>query len=300
MKSLFLRFATSVFIIAMMTACTGPKTPQETAAAFWEAVEDGDAGDAVRYSTLTDEKEYDGFGRDWKGLKPAWEKIVIEGDKANIVTGFSAPDTSKKERRSVITYLVRQDGKWKVDYARTAEGMKGGVFSTLMGELSKIGEQLSIQFTASSEVIREDMQREMETMREKMEALSESLNRQANESIKRYGEALRESIDELGASAQEALEENEERLSEKDRQVLDEVAGDMEAQSDELSEPDADRIAEGTENAAKAQQKLLTLDEKTIGKYKEQWIEWRKQFEAQAQRFLDELNDALQERREQE
>jgi hypothetical protein len=300
MHSLFARILTSVFLIAVMTACTAPKTPQETAAAFWEAVEDDNAGDAVRYSTLKDAGEYDGFDREWKEMKPSWKKIVIEGDEARIAAVFSAPDTPKDERREVVTYLVRRDGQWKVDYARTAEGMKGGVFSTLMGELSKIGEQLSIQFTASSEVIRRDMQREMETMREKMEALSESLNRQADESIERYGEALRESIDELGASAREALEENEERLSEKDRQVLGEVAGDMEAQSDELSEPDADRVAEGTENAAQAQQKLLTVDEKTIGNYKEQWVEWRKEFEAQVQQFLDELNDAMRGRKENE
>jgi hypothetical protein len=48
MKSLFSRFAAFVFLMAMFSACSAPNTPQERAAAFWEAVSDNDAGDAVR------------------------------------------------------------------------------------------------------------------------------------------------------------------------------------------------------------------------------------------------------------
>jgi hypothetical protein len=300
MSSLFARFLTSVFLIAMVTACTAPRTPQEAAEAFWESVVADDAHGVVRYSTLEDAGEYDGFGQEWKGLKPSWKKIVIEGDKAEIVTEFVAPGTPEDERREVVTYLVRKDGQWTVDYARTAEGMHGGVFSTLMGELGRIGQQLSEQFSASSEVIRGDMQREMESMRARMQTLSESLGRRANERIERYGETLREQIDELAESVKEAREENEGRLSKEDKRVLDEVAGDMQTQSDALSDPDADRVAEGSESAAEAQQKLLTIDEKSLEKYKEQWEAWREGFEAQARQFLDELNAQLARQKEKE
>lgn len=63
--------------VLMLSACS-EKTPQETAELFWEAVISNDAADALKYSTLTDPREYDGFTRNWTGYQASWGKIVIE------------------------------------------------------------------------------------------------------------------------------------------------------------------------------------------------------------------------------
>jgi len=271
----------------MFTACFGPETPQETAEAFWEAVTDNDAGGAVRYSTLEQKQAYDGFGRSWEAMVPSWKKVVIEGDEARIEAEFSGADN---DARSVVTYLLHKDGEWTVDYERTASGLKGGVFGTLVGELNRLGRHLSGQLAASSALLREDMQREMEEMRRQMDDLSDSLSRQSEESIQAYGKALRGYVDELGESAREALEENEEDLSEKEKRLLDEVAEELEAQHDALSDPDAGSIAEGSENAAKAQMKLLSIDGKSLDKYREKWEALHEAFREQTRRFLDEMS----------
>jgi len=225
-------------------------------------------------------------------MVPSWKKVVIEGDEARIEAEFSGADDAERSR-NVVTYLLQRDGEWTVDYEKTATGLKGGVFATLVGEIGRLGQHLSGQIAASSELLREDMQREMDEMRRQMDDLSDSLSRQTEESIEAYGEALRDYVDELGDSAREALEENEEDLSEKERRLLDEVAEELEAQHDALSDPDAKSIAEGSENAAKAQMKLLSIDEKRLGKYREKWEAWHEAFREQTRRFLDEMSAEL-------
>ncbi len=290
MHSLFSRLAVYLFVIVTFTACFGPKTPQETAAAFWEAVGENDAGGAVRYSTLTDEKQFDGFGRSWEGITPAVERVVIEGNTAYIIAEIHPPGSAGNTPERVTTYLVQRNGKWLVDYRRTAEGIRGGAFAAFIGELGRLGQTLAEQFAGASN----DLNREMETMRRQMDTLADSLDRRMTDSITRYGKTLSKRIDALAASAREALDETEHNLTDNEKRLLEEVADDMDAQSDRLSEPNADRIAEGTENALQAQQKLLSIDEKALAQYKQQWNAWLKAFEKEVQAFIDAFDAELE------
>lgn len=277
------------FLLAvMLTACFSPKTPQEATEAFWKAVVKESAAGAVRYSTLKAESEYDAFGQEWQGLKPSLGRVVIEGSKASVITAFTGSEGS--EVRSVTTYLVQQDGEWKVDYSRTAAGMKGGLFSLFISELDRLGEQLTEHFGASSS----NLQAEMEMMSDRLRALSETLDQKASESIGRYGEVLRRSIDDLAASARDALEEANNQLSEEEKRLLDDVASDLEEESDRLDEPDAGTIAKSSTNAAAAQGRLLTINKEALEQYKQKWQQWQKAFEENAQKFIDELNAALE------
>ncbi|WP_345969242.1 hypothetical protein WCX72_07685 [Sulfurimonas sp. HSL1-6] len=293
MQIFFLRLSLFIATLVALTACFEPETPQEAAAAFWSAVERSDAGDAVRYSTLEDEAAFDAFGRSWQGADATVEKVVIEGREAQIVSKITAPEGSDLPA-TVTTYLVQRDETWLVDYARTAEGMRGNALTALFAELTKITQDLAGRLNSTSG----DLQRQLETMRGQMDAYAETLNRQMSESIGRYGGVLRERIDELAASAREALDANGEQLTPQEQQTLDDVAGEMERQSDTLSEPDADNVTEGTEKALAAQQKLLMLDEETLERYQRQWIEWRDRFEQEAKAFFDALNAELRKQKE--
>ncbi len=290
MKTLFSRFAPLLLLMLLFSACFEPETPQETAEAFWNAVTKDDARGAVRYSTLEDVRHYDAFGKVWGGLKPTWGRVVIDGDSASVAAEFNAPGRPAEESRHVVTYLVRQEGRWTVDYARTSTALQGGVFTLLLGELGKLGRQLSEQLAASSE----DIRLEMDAMAEKMEAYSETLNEQASESIERHGDALRRSIDELAASAREALKDPEANLTAEERRALDDVAGDLEEESERLCDPDVASMAESSKNAEAAQQRLITINKEALEQYKRQWRAWQEQFEAEARRFLEELNRALE------
>jgi len=273
----------------LLTACFGPNTPQEVTQAFWKSVVNNDAGKAVEYSTLVDVKQYDRFSKDWDGFQPSWGKVVIEGDVASVESRFSKSGDAQADNRTFTTYLVRRNGKWIIDYARTNNAVQGDVFSNLVGTLSRVGKDISAQFGTAAN----DFNGEMERYGKKLEKMSGDLDQQATEIIENFSADLRNSIKELEESINRALEEQDKNLSERDRRVLHEVATDLNKDSENLSHPGIQSIAYGSKDIAVAQQRLDSIDDQAVGKYKEQWREWSEKIEAAMKNLLDELSEAV-------
>lgn len=286
MKMLHPRFIGLFFSVLLLSACMGPKTPQEVTQAFWDAVINNRAEDVVEYSTLTDARYYDGFSKDWTGFQPSWGKVVIEGNEASIASKFKSPVGSNMDDRQFTTYLVRENETWKVDYEKTAEGLRGGVFSNLFGALSQMGNDLSKQLKSSAD----DFNAEMERMSKKMEEMSNEYRQQATESIERYSDDLQKQIQELEESINRALEDKDNNLSDEDRQILEEVSADLKQDRENLSDPTVESVSEGSKGIGDAQVKLESLDNDELSKYQEQWSEIGKQFQRDMQEMLDALS----------
>ncbi|HEY0633971.1 MAG TPA: hypothetical protein VGE00_01210 [Gammaproteobacteria bacterium] len=285
MKRHYLRLVVLMLSALLLLACA-EKTPQEVTTAFWQAVISNDADDVVKYSTLGDAREFDGFGRNWSGFTPSFGRIVIEGDEAMVATRLAKTSGTGEESVTFETVLIRQEGNWKVDYARTGKEATSGPLGKLFGQLERMGKSLSAQFGATSD----ELAREMERMGTQLGALSETLGAQATELIEQHGEALRKSIDELAESARRALEEQEQRLSDGDRQVLQEVANDLEKSSEQLAEPTVHSVAASGKEFAVARQRLAGIDNDAIAPYQEQWQQWGEQFETEMQKLVDEVS----------
>lgn len=271
--------------LLLLSACVDENSPQDVTKAFWGSVVRSDAEGVAKYSTLGDAKAYDGFGRDWSGFSPSLGKIIIDGDKASIVTTLSVPGNSVDAYSAVETYLVRQDGGWKVDYDRTGKQFGGGALATLFGQLAKIGSSLSDQFKAASD----EFAVKMDRMGEQLEGISSSIGDRASEVIEKYGEDLRRSIEELARSAQQALKAEERQLSDSERRVLEDVVTDLNEGSEQLSRSTLQSIAEGGKALAAARQQLDAIDNEAIEPYKERWREWGERLEADTQKMLDEV-----------
>jgi len=290
MNKLNLRLFLITCSVILLSACSAPKTPQEVTRAFWEAVLNNDAGKAAKYSTLVDPQKYDGFSKDWTGYQPSWGKVVIEGNRASIVSEFFSPARSGQENRQLTTYLVRIDEQWKVDYDRTGRGISGGAFAELFDRLSQMGDEFSQQLQYSSS----EFNAEMERLGDELEAKSSELDRQASEIMDRYAKELNETIDELVDSINRALEDGKEKLSDKDRQVLIEVSNDLEAGSQELSDPDAQSIAENSVSVGHAQVRLQSIENDAFSEYQKQWQELTEQYKQDVEKMLAELNSRWQ------
>ena len=50
----FFRGLVAVATLTLLAGCSNPETPQEVAAAFWQAMAENDAGDVMEYSTLAE------------------------------------------------------------------------------------------------------------------------------------------------------------------------------------------------------------------------------------------------------
>ncbi len=281
-----LRTAALLGSALLLAACSGPQSPQEVTKAFWGSVIDNDKQNAVEYSTLSDVAQYDGFSRDWHGLQPQWGRVVIDGDRASIATRFDDPkDTGAAQPREFATVLVRRDEHWKVDYARTSENIRGPL-ADLFGRLNRLGEDLSRRLEAASN----DTAAEMDRLSDRIERFSASASEQAADRLEQFGRALRQSLRDLAEFAQRALDERGDKLPEPDRRTLRGVVADLNSDSDRLSHPTLQSVAQSGRSAADAQRRLDALDADSVRAYKEQWREQGDRIEQELKKMVEALS----------
>lgn len=204
--------AVTIGLAVLLSACSGPETPQQVTETFWEAAIHDDTSDIVRYSTLAREEDYDAFSTDWRNYRPQWGRVVIDGDQASVVSRLIGTEDAGPRRRKFTTYLVLQDGEWLVDYERTAMSINGGVFGDLLKKFDLFSRDLSLQLDEKAS----DAGTQMEQMLEELESAGKDLGEQANEALEIYSEELQRAMEEVDESLQRALEENNENLRRQD------------------------------------------------------------------------------------
>lgn len=286
MKKYVLRLIVLTCIVLPLSACFGPKTPQDVTMTFWEAVLNNNTKNAIEYSTLTDPEYYDSFSKDWNGFQPSFGKITIEENVASIASEFASPANSGQDNISFTTYLVLRNQEWLVDYDRTKYSIHGGALGNLLNNLTDLGDDLSNQFKSSAD----SFKLEMDHMSKELEQMSDSFGQQASNSIEKYADQLRKSIKELEESINRALKEENKNLSDEDKLVLREIAADLGQNSENLSESSLEAVTEGSKNIGETQQQLETIDNDSLVEYKKEWHELSRQLEEAMHKMVDELS----------
>jgi len=251
--------------LSILIACSAPSSPQEVTQAFWDSVVKGDVDDVVKYSTLTDTKQYDNFSKSWEAYSPSVGRITIDSDRASIETKLSAKGNSGEETRAFTTHLVKRDKRWLVEYSDTRDDVQGGPLGGLLGKLDRAGKSLTQQIGEAAN----DLDIELKRLGEKIEKRADSLDKETRQNIDAISEKMRRHIDELQQSIQRALKDN--KWSDKDRQVLHEVSDDLNTEQERLSGDDLDSIATSSKNIGKSQRRLNDINAENADGYKKDW-----------------------------
>lgn len=271
--------------LLLLAGCSKPETPQEVAAAFWQAMAENDAGDVVALSTLTDEKQFDAYKRDWTNAVPSFGRVVIEEREATIVTRLPTEEGSDGERLELQTYLVSTAEGWLVDYQRTGDAiLNPSPFSGLMGQLNSLGEKLSASFARSSE----DLEARMNELSRDLEAYSDELRIRAERAMEDFADALQEAMKDLEESLNESLEDNDQAPQE-DRVILEQASRDLDQKAEALDEPTAEHLAEATRAVAEAGESLSRLSSETWAEYRDQWEARLDDIRADTKAFFEDL-----------
>jgi DNA anti-recombination protein RmuC len=130
----------------------------------------------------------------------------------------------------------------------------------------------------------------MERMSRELEEMSDSFGQEASENIEKYAEKLRRDIEEMEESINRALEDEDNNLTDKDRRILKEVSASIDKNSESLSEPTAESIAESSKSIGKAQQRLQSVNNALGDEYKRQWRDLSEKFEEDMRKMLGELS----------
>mgnify|MGYP003133497552 CR=1 FL=1 len=274
----FFRGLVAIATLTLLAGCSNPETPQEVAAAFWQAMAENDAGDVMEYSTLAEATAFDGYKRSWTDAVPSFGRVVIEDREATIVTRLPAEAGTEGERLELVTYLVRFQDQWLVDYDRTGEAiLNPSPFSSIMGELSA-------RFSSSSD----DFEQQMEQLARDLEAYSEEIGREAEGAMEAFGKKLQEAMRELERSVEDALKDSE-PTPEEDRVILEQAARDLDRQADELNEPTMESIASASRTVAETGERFTRLSEETLNRYREEWQQRLAEMRADADEFIEQL-----------
>lgn len=276
-------------LAVLIVACSKPDTPQEVAAAFWQALADNDAEDAVDYSTLTDAKEFDRFEGEWADVVPSFGRMVMDNTEATIVTRLPPETGDNGERIEAITYLVNRNEQWLVDYARTREAVVNpSPFSNLMGQISRLSNRITASFSSSSN----DMEQRLNEMARELEAYSEEMSRRADEAVTDFGRVLQDAMEELEESVNRALKENR-QAPESDRESLEQAAKDLEDSGEELAEPTLEAVVEASRTLAQTSQRLAELSSESFTSNRDEWAAKMKEIRLRSEQFFRELQESL-------
>ena len=287
-RSLMQLLATALSMI-MLAGCSHPETPQEVAAAFWQAMADNDAGDVVEYSTLADEAAFDSYKRSWTNVVPSFGRVVIDDGSASVVTRLPAEDGPEGERLELITWLVRDGENWVVDYRQTGEAIVNpSPFRNLMGELNRLGEQLSESLKASSG----ELEQGVNELARQLEAYSDTMGRKAEGAVQDFGQQLQKAMKALQKSLEQALEQDNQATPD-DRVILEQAARDLDARGDALDEPTLDALADAGRTLAETGEQLTRLSDATLTRHRDQWQASLAEIRTDIEAFFSDLSESF-------
>ncbi len=267
MRRLLVRVVLPVVTLALMAGCSKPETPQEVAAAFWQAMADNDADDVVTFSTLSDTAGFDGYGRNWANAVPSFGRVVIDGSQATIVTRLPADTGPEGERLELTTYLTRPQNQWLVDYQRTGDViLNPSPFDGLMGELDRLKKRLSERWSSSSD----NLEASMNALARDFDAYSDAMSRQAEEAVEAFGESLQKAMKDLQESIEDALE-NSTAPTQDDKVILEQAAQELGNKARALSKPTMASLSDASHALAETGERLTHLSRKTLREHQSEW-----------------------------
>ena len=125
---------------------------------------------------------------------PSWGKIIIEEREARVHTHVSKPDAASSEMLNFVTYLVKQDEQWKVDYENTEKAvLASAAVADFVNRITTLGNEISQQL----EEVGKTLNNELEERHDQFQALAEDLGSQASQAMEDYSLLMRKHLDAL-------------------------------------------------------------------------------------------------------
>jgi hypothetical protein len=277
MHHAIIRFVTLLFAALLLTSCEKkPVTVEEVSSVFWQAVIANDKDAVVAYSTLQGTAEYDAFSRRWEKMTPSLGAQYIDGDQAQVDTRITMPDAAAAGPLEFVTYLVKGEKGWRVDYARTAEAVRvSGAVADFVSRVTSLGENIQRQLEASSA----DMASRLTLFVDQLDKLSGHYQQRTDKAIDAAAASMGRLLEEFTASLQQAIEELDQSPGgDASRAQLKESAESLQSSSETLANPSIDSIASTGQQLVIVSDKLAHLSDQKLQHYRRRWEQLAEEF----------------------
>lgn len=165
----------------LLSACQSERPPETVTRLFWLALAGNDLKAARQLVTQAT--------RDLVGKEPppAWKIETLETGEVRIISGTQAVVTAEVEfnrkgsvrTRRFNTFLLREEGAWKVDYRKTLDHLPLNPFDELLQNLQNFGENIGKQ-----------LQQQLPHLEKGMRSFGEQLQEQLNQQFEEFEREL--------------------------------------------------------------------------------------------------------------
>lgn len=188
---------TSLFSLLLFAlfgvSCGQNLSPQEVAGKFWAGIEQSNARLVKRHITAADVAALENLDDVLPITSPRLSRIVIEGDSAYIDTTVTV-DGDKPLDFPLKTYLVVEDGKWKVEYQRTISAVgNAGKLAAVIGKVHEFGAALQ-----------EGIDQSVKELEKTLPQIEQELSR-IEDQIKQHVPELRQRLENFAHELEDAL-----------------------------------------------------------------------------------------------
>jgi len=180
----------------LLSACTQPaENPKTIADQYWQHIQSGNTVEAEKLISANSPQEYNENNHRKTAIEQFSNSDAITIVSTTITT--INPHSNFRQTRTFDTYLVLQQGRWKIDANRT---QMPPALNATEEELQQLTEELS-----------DSMQDSIETIDEAMDHSMQILNEALREGSKDMGDSLLHLMNELNNSMRDSIEKMKER-----------------------------------------------------------------------------------------
>ena len=250
MKTLKLigKLLVGVSLATVLAACGGPKTPDEVALAFWEAMQ---AGDTAKAAMLTTDPK-----QQIKPLNEASQKselkigeVTLKGDAAAVATTIIKKNEDGSEKPiDFQTYLVKTEKGWRVDWQQTWNHLTRGGNNSLAETL----EELARTFTQGLDQTMDKLSDMLPKITQQLQSLGETSVKELQNNWEQMAPEIEQSITELSSTLGQTMKQGSEKLQKdltKGVEELQEQLPEIQKEMEQLSRESSKTLAESMKQA---------------------------------------------------
>jgi len=165
-----------LLFLLSVTACQSTKTAEDITIAFWSAIGDNNLELAKKYCSaqskplLSSSHHYS-----FQNTTLNYGKIVIDGNQATVET---LTITADDKQHSFITYLLKEDNNWKVDYQRSRKNLENSqLFIDLFKSLENLSDTINKQLEQQLPLIEKGIKSFEREFKQKIDDLENELKK---------------------------------------------------------------------------------------------------------------------------
>jgi len=211
------KFVTLFLALTVIVSCSStPLTPSQTVQHFWTAVISGDVENAKAYSTSDSQPAMKDIKDEFNSSSVTFGKVNIQSNKAKIETTLTSNNKNPEQTvtANFETYLNKEEETWKVDYVSTKKSLEDAQqkkgLSKLADDLQKFGRDISGQM----EGVIKHWEEVTPKIKEDLETLGNSVQKQLQESIDKHGPELQKKLQDFTDSLDDAVKDLQKGLPE--------------------------------------------------------------------------------------